>query len=381
MQGHCRNAQGTHKERAQPCVWLVPFDLNKNFVGREPILQQLVEKADPHADTRCTQRTAVEGLGGVGKTQIALEAACRIRDKHPDCSVFWVPAVDITSFEKAYREIGRELKINGIDEDKGDVKQLVKAALSHRGCSTWFLVVDNADDKKLLLDKTASSLAQHLPFNNNGSILFTAQNHEVAVDLVDSPSEDIILIDRMSDAEARELLTRDLKDKQVRDAISVASLLNFLTNLPLAIKQATAYIAKTGITVARYIDYCRSSNENTIRLLSRDFEDRTRYKESKNPVATTWLISFEHLSRDTPLAAQYLRFLCFLAEEDIPMSLLPLANDEIKADEAIGALTAYAFITQREAEESFDIHRLVRLATQNWVDGKGEREEWITKAI
>jgi hypothetical protein len=60
-----------------------------------------------------------------------------------------------------------------------------------------------------------------------------------------------------------------------------------------------------------------------------------------NAVATTWLMSFERVSRN-PLAAQYLRFMYFLAEKEIPGSLLPLADDP-EADEAIGTLKAYAF--------------------------------------
>jgi hypothetical protein len=56
----------------------------------------------------------------VGKTQIALEAAFRVREKHTDCAVFWVPAVDVSSFKNAYGEIGRVLEVKGIDEEKAD---------------------------------------------------------------------------------------------------------------------------------------------------------------------------------------------------------------------------------------------------------------------
>lgn len=56
------------RERVQPSLWLVPFEQNKNFVGGDAILQQLVEEADPYSDTRRSQRIAIEGLGGVGKT-------------------------------------------------------------------------------------------------------------------------------------------------------------------------------------------------------------------------------------------------------------------------------------------------------------------------
>ena len=57
----------------------------------------------------------------MGKTQIALEAAFGVRDEHPDCSVFWVPADDASGFENACREIGRALEVKGIDDNKADV--------------------------------------------------------------------------------------------------------------------------------------------------------------------------------------------------------------------------------------------------------------------
>jgi len=361
--------------------WLVPLEQNQHFVGRESVLRQLLERADPHANMKHCQRTAVVGLGGVGKTQIALEAAYRIRDEHPGCSVFWVPAIHATSFENAYRDIGRKLQVNGIDDDNADVKKLVKAALGEEAAGTWFLVVDSADDSKLLFDNTTSSLAQYLPSSKNGSILFTTRTREVAVDLVGPSKDDILPIGGMSDDEARELLEKGLQDKQIHDAASTTSLLDFLANLPLALKQASAYMAKTGITTTKYLEYCRSSSESLIKLLSKDFEDRTRYKETRNPVATTWLISFDHILRDNQLATAYLKYLCFLAEKDIPRAMLSLADDEMEADEAIGVLIAYAFLTERDDSSSYDMHRLVQIAARNWLKIKGEWQECATKAL
>ena len=106
-------------------------------------------------------------------------------------------------------------------------------------------------------------------------------------------------------------------------------------------------------------------------LLSKDFEDRGRYKNVKNPIATTWLISFRQILNCDSLAADYLRIMSCLVEEDIPYSLLPPATKARKT-EAIGTLTAYAFITQRKGQNSYDIHRLVQLAVRNWLKEQGE---------
>ncbi|KAK4220778.1 hypothetical protein QBC38DRAFT_449744 [Podospora fimiseda] len=118
--------------------WIVPFGRNKEFVGREAILADLLTRILPNTDKADCQRTTIEGLGGVGKTQIALEAAFRIGDALPDCSVFLVPAVDATTFEKTYRAIGQQLKVPGIEEEKADVKALIKAALSRESMGNWF---------------------------------------------------------------------------------------------------------------------------------------------------------------------------------------------------------------------------------------------------
>ncbi|RYP11797.1 hypothetical protein DL767_010722 [Monosporascus sp. MG133] len=400
------------EESAHKSHFIVPFGRNEDFVGREPILQQLLERIPPSANKDDCQRTAVEGLGGVGKTQVALEAAYRVRDQYPACSVFWVPAVDSINFEKAYREIGKALCVQGLDDDQADVKLLVKAALSRDSVGSWLLIVDNADDLKLLF--TDPVLADYLPFNRKGSILFTTRNHEAAVRLDIRP---IITLKEMSDAEATELLQTGLKENQTSDTKSTASLLEFLANLPLAIKQASAYMARTGISTIKYLNYCQSSDKTMAKLLSKDFEDRGRYRDINNPIATTWLISFNHVSRDMPLAARYLEYICFLAEKDIPISLLPSGKDELEEgeeeedeeeedeleegeeeddeeeedeeeedeleegeeeedeeekdelekDEAIGILKGYAFILERKNPDAFDIHRLVRLAMRNWI--------------
>jgi Flp pilus assembly protein TadD/nucleoside phosphorylase len=364
-------------EKVPQCHWVVPFGRNKDFVGRESVLAQLLEMIPPSADEKNCQRTAIEGLGGVGKTQIALEAAFRVQGEHPDCGVFWVPAVDAATFENAYREIGRQLKIEGIDKDEADVKSLVKTALS-QSADNWLLIIDNADDVKLLFGTTgATPLCDYLPFSHKGSILFTTRNHEAVVKL-DIPLRSIVDLAEMSRPEAVDLLQKNLAAHQISDTQSTASLLDFLANLPLAIKQASAYMAKTGIGVTKYLNYCRLSDEHLIKLLSKDFEDCARYKSIQNPVATTWLISFSHITRDNQLAAKYLRFMSFLAEKEISKSLLPPCDNELETYEAIGTLRAYAFITERAGQESYDIHRLVQLAMRNWLVEKGELKVFVT---
>jgi hypothetical protein len=350
--------------------WLVPFGRNKQFIGRHSQFDELFAKLDLEDSEDNCQRVAIVGLGGVGKTQIALEAAFRIQKASPDRSVFWISATSTASFEKGFRDIGQALRIPGINEDKADVKSLVKTFLSQESASRWLLIIDNADDIEMLYSRANESnessgspaLADYLPFSRKGSILFTTRNLEAAVK---QAGVDVIIVKEMSEGDSQELLQMSLIDKSLiggKDVI--AKLLENLTHLPLAIKQAAAYMNQNTMSVFDYLRLCEANNEDFIHLLSAEFEDQGRYREIKNPIASTWLISFHQISSRDPLAEEYLYFMSCVAQQDIPRSLLPLATMR-KELEAIGTLKAYAFITKRDGRDSYDIHRLVQIAMRN----------------
>lgn len=274
------------------------------------------------------------------------------------------------------------MKIPGINDNRVDVNSLVRDALSDPDIGYWLLVIDNADDIDLMFSEgDEPSLYDYLPFGNvNGSILITTRNHEVTVRL-DVDSDGILTIEQMDQYDAMQLLQNKLKAAQLRDSESTQELLELLAYLPLAIRQASAYMLRTGISTRIYLGYCKSSDAREIEILSQRFEDRSRYRydRSANPIAMTWLVSFQHISKKYPLASRYLKFIGYLAEKDIPTSLLPQYEDEIERNAAIGVLKNYAFITARDDSDSFDIHRLVRLAVRNWM--KHEEVNQIDEVI
>jgi tetratricopeptide (TPR) repeat protein len=353
---------------------VLPFGRNKDFVGREYYVNRLMEIFRTEDTEQDCQRVALDGLGGVGKTQIALELAFRIQESSPEYSVFWVRASDAANFEGAYREIGQRLKIPGLDNDKADVKELVRTRLSQESAGKWLLIVDNADDFGLLYNHANESsgsraLHEYLPFSPLGAILFTTRDREAATRYAGS---NVMRIEEMNEAEARKLLKTGLQNKRlVEDGDSATKLLKLLANLPLAIMQAVAYLNAKGATIAEYLKLYEESSENIIKLLSKDFEDRRRYPGMKNPVATTWLISFEQIQLRDPLAADYMAFMSCIKEQDIPRDLLPPAP-QFEGTEAIGTLKAFGFIKERPNGNSYDMHRLVHIAMQSWLklDGK-----------
>ncbi|PMD43055.1 hypothetical protein L207DRAFT_509616 [Hyaloscypha variabilis F] len=358
----------------------VPFGQNSKFIGREEHLRQVLTALTPEEFERDCQRVAITGLGGVGKTRIALEAAFRIRDKHPDCSVFWISAVNVSSFDAGFLEICRQFKVPGINEDKADVKSLAKAYLSQETAGRWLLIIDSADDLDMLYKSvkesdgngSSRSLAEYLPFSRKGSILFTTRNHKAATYQAGS---NVVTVEEMIESDSLQLLETSLIEKGkgfIED--DAKKLVRHLTNLPLAIKQAAAFINQNKITISNYLEVYESSalsDQALIELLSIDFEDQGRYRSDQNPIISTWLISFLDIQKSNPLAARYLYIMSCVAQRGIPRCLLPPASkfDEIQA---IGTLTAYAFITELEDQNSFDIHRLVQLAARNWLKTRGE---------
>jgi hypothetical protein len=107
--------------------------------------------------------------------------------------------------------------------------------------------------------------------------------------------------------------------------------------------------------------------KEVIDLLSEDFEDNGRYRDVKNPMATTWLISFEQIRERDALAAEYLSFMACVDPRDIPQSLLPPGPSRKKEMDAISTLYAYSFVNRRPADVALDLYRLVHLATRNWL--------------
>ena len=354
--------------------WMVPFDRNEGFVGREDIMHDILERIPPNKVRDTCQRTVVEGLGGVGKTQIALEAAFRLRDSNPRCSVFWVPAIDAIGFENAYRRIADLMGIQTPEGENASTTAKVKEALSNENAGEWVLIIDNADDPKLLFNP--GCLASYLPSSPSGSILFTTRTSEVTSGF-DVISDGIFVTNSMSKQEATALMRTKLSVLQMEDTHSLNSLLEVLAYLPLALKQAASYMQKTKKMPSEYLQLCQSSDESFLRLLTKDFMDKNHSQDSdhggqaKNAVAKTWLISFKHVHQLNPIAGEILEFLCFLSEKAIPLSILPPEYENLELNDAIGVLQSYAFITTREDGQFLDMHRLVRLATRNWLEEIG----------
>ncbi|GIC93461.1 uncharacterized protein Aud_009949 [Aspergillus udagawae] len=366
-------------------TWIVPFERNPRFTGREPQLAEIEGKLFTRDHTA---KIAITGLGGVGKTQLVLELLYRMKDKHKHCLIIWIPATNGESLHQAYRDVARQLRIPGWEEEKADVKRLVQGHLSKDDAGQWLVVFDNADDIDVWIAKVGSKheseegsrgLLDYLPSSGQGSIIFTTRDRKTAAKLA---RQNVVEIPEMEEEAATQLLQKCLINPGVaNNRLDAAVLLSELTYLPLAIAQAAAYINENGITLGCYLSLLAEQEEEVIALLSEEFEDDGRYRNVKNPVATTWLISFEQIQQRNPLAAQYLSFMSCVDPKEIPQSLLPPGSSRKEETDAIGTLNAYSFVSRRPADPVLDLHRLVHLATRNWLRRERKLAQWTERVI
>lgn len=162
--------------------------------------------------------------------------------------------------------------------------------------------------------------------------------------------------------------------------VDTKAMLVLLTQLPLAIAQAAAYINENRTTSSDYLTLLDCQEQAIIELLTEEFEDDARYSDLKNPVATTWLISFRMIQQRNWLAADYMSLVTYIDHEDIPKLLLPPGPSPKCEMDAIGILIAYSFITIRPEDAALDLHRLVHLTIRNLLREEGSLAEWMFRA-
>jgi tetratricopeptide (TPR) repeat protein len=293
------------------------------------------------------------------------------------------------SFKLAYREIGVRLRIPGISDDNADVKRLVKETLSLGNIGDWLMIVDNADDSQVLVgveneSQESARLIDYIPHSNRGAILFTTRSRKAATDLTQG---NVLELNDIGKAEARQLLARRTTGQALlNNKAAVDVLLETLAGLPLAIVQAAAFMNQNDTSVSEYVSLLQHAGTKA-ELFSEHFEDPSRYRSMDSSIAKTWHISFEQIRRQDPLAGEYLSFIACIDRISIPQSLLLPGGSVVQQTKALGTLTGYAFITERQQslpgsskERLFDMHRLVHMALIWWLEGHGERADWASTA-
>jgi len=352
--------QTIHQEIAPPqTIRNIPYRRNPFFTGREDLLNQLHEYFTQAKTAALTQPPAITGLGGIGKTQIAVEYAYRYKDEYQE--VLWVNATSRETLIESFVNIARLLALPAQDEQD----QHMTVAVVQQWFAThtqWLLMLDNADDSTLA--------REFLPTGEHGHILLTTRErawgpiaHSFEVEKM-SQTEGILFLLRR--AKVLRSSAVPLSEASSTDQTMAQVIVKELDGLPLALDQAGAYIEETQSTLESYLKaYQRRQHE----LLQERGNERSYHPDS---VATTWSLNFEQVEHLNPTAADVLRCFAFLAPEAIPEEMIvagarelgpqlqALAADETLLDPPIKALSRYSLIQRNTDKHLLFIHRLVQ---------------------
>ncbi|MEU7068622.1 FxSxx-COOH system tetratricopeptide repeat protein [Streptomyces narbonensis] len=341
----------THPRLSVPAVWGNVPPNNPNFVGREDLLTQVREQLLT-GDTSAVLPHTLHGMGGVGKSQIAIEYVYRYASDYD--IVWWIPSEQPTMILTALTELAQRMGLNAGSEANRAVPAVREALRRGAPYSRWLLVFDNAEN--------VEAVRPYFPTGGTGKILITSRNQEwdrVARTLS---------VDVFSREESKSLLRRRARDLTDEDADKLAEALG---DLPLAIEQAAAWQAVTGMAVPEYL---RLINEKIAELML-ELVPSPDYPMS---VAAAWDVSLRQLEQRNPAALQLLQVCSFFAPEPISRSLFnnsrsttiaPELDDTlrhpIKLGRAIREINVYALARIEHRHDTIQLHRLVQAVLVN----------------
>ena len=365
-------------------LWTVPYARNPHFTGRGDLLQQLGQMlaAEPPAEAMSIQKAAlmqtqaITGLGGIGKTQIAIEYAYRARTQGRYRHTIWISAAGEETIQTSFVELAR-LLMPALVEEETNQRTIVVALLRwlEQCTQPWLLIFDNADDLSLV--------QPYFPHWGNGRILLTTRTH--AVGSIASSLE----VDNMAVMEATHLLLRRAhrfsasSPEELDEAIMLVSA---LAQFPLAIDQAGAYIEETGCSLSAYHELYQRYRHA---LLARRGRQSTGYPES---VATTWSLSFAQVERTNPAAAELLQLCAFLAPDHIPEELLtegalhwPVAlceavTNPLSFNRMLETLLAFSLVKRLSEDRMLNLHRLVQVVQMERMDAEAQHS-WAQRLV
>jgi tetratricopeptide (TPR) repeat protein/transcriptional regulator with XRE-family HTH domain len=363
-------------EQRIPSFFHVPHKRNSYFTGRVALLASLYESLVGASEAQLP--LALCGLGGIGKTQLAVEYTYRSSKMYQ--AIFWVRADRYDVLVEDFVDIASILHLP--EQNDPNTKRAIHAVkhwfMSH---TDWLLVLDNVEN----LD----SISPFLPLNHQGHILLTTRAQAVGT------HAEKIDVDKMNLEEGITFLLR--RAKKITLAMSVAQadahqrklaakLVRETDGLPLALDQVGAYIEEGGCRIAEYLELYRKRRDL---LLKQRGTVNSGHPES---VVTTFLLSFERIQRNNQLAADILCFCAYVHPDAIPENLLLADSTDsnvrtyrMKVDpaifhEAIGELLKYSLVRRLSDEKMLIIHRLVQTVIQDYMQ-ESDQQLWSQVAI
>ena len=363
---------------ALPAVWNIPYPRNPYFTGREELLRSLATSLRAGETVGISQPQAVSGLGGIGKTQIALEYAYRYYQDYD--AVLWTRADTQEALISGFVAFAALLELPQQEErDQLKIVQAVKHWLKSH--TRWLLLLDNADDLVLVRD--------FLPPAGRGHTLLTTRAasmgrlaQRIEVDALNVEPGALLLL-RRADRLAPDA---PLEQAEVSERTIALQITQELGGLPLALDQAGAYIEETHCSLADYLHFSRTQRAELLKARGGLIPDHPE------PVATTWSLSFTQVQARSVVAADLLRICAFLHPDAIPEEIITegaaslgpelqaVASSPLALNQAIGVLLSYSLLKRKPEEHLLSMHRLVQAVLKDNMDVPTYRQ-WAERVV
>jgi len=306
---------------------------------------------------------AIHGLGGVGKSQLAISYLNRHRDDYPD-GRFWLRADQASTLVGDLASVAWRLELpeRALPEQELQIEAVLRWLRQH---NRWLLVIDNLDQP------VVEAMRHWMPAGLPGHLIITSRSPQGAVRLSLQPLPMEVATDF--------LLQRTSKD----DATAARAIAEAVGGLPLALEQAAAYLIENDWrSLADYADLLRSRMAELLR--------EGKPEGYPVPVASTWDLSFQRIEQEQPAAADLLRLSAFMAPDDIPITVLHAGahelpdrlrhalEDEIGSDRVLGALRSYSLVERQG--DGLRVHRLVQWVVRESLEAE-QHEHWMGTVI
>jgi tetratricopeptide (TPR) repeat protein/DNA-binding XRE family transcriptional regulator len=364
--------------------WHLPSPRNPFFTGREEVLQVLHSKLRADQAVALTQSYALHGLGGIGKTQIALEYAYRHSLEY--AAIFWIGAESPERIVSSFLHVADLL---GLPEQQESDQRRVVAAVqrwlnNHR---QWLLIWDNVDDIAVILP--------FLPSSRQGAMLFTTRRQTLGtlaygMELQPMTEDEGVLFllrrSRVLDPTGPVEQVNEIECGMPTEYAAARELAEAMGCLPLALDQVGAYVEETPSSLVDYLVLYRT---RSAALLG---QRGTAIIDHPASVVATLSLSFEKVEQANTAAADLLRLCAFLHPDTIPEGILTegagllgeqlgtAAADTFKLDEAIRTACAYSLLNRNAREHTLSTHRLVQAVLRGGLDGPAA-QQWMARTV
>ncbi|MGZ3147124.1 FxSxx-COOH system tetratricopeptide repeat protein [Lentzea chajnantorensis] len=331
-----------------PRAWSAP-QRNFNFTGRTQMLADLHSRlTSGDSNLTAVLPEALYGMGGIGKSQVAIEYAYLHADDYD--IVWWIPSEDPTHIRSVYIALAEKLGIPNTGAVNTVIESVREALRRGHPYRRWLLVFDNAESPE--------KVRPFFPTGGSGHILVTSRNTQW------SSVAPTLQVDLFSRVESRQLLQRRNHGLSDTDAEQIAEVLG---DLPLAIEQAASWLRETGMTAQEYLDLFAQKRAQLLEAgLPHDYHV---------PVAAAWNVSLDRLGEENPAALQLLQVCSFFAPEPISRSLfielqgIPVPTelgealrDPLLLAKAMRQINRYSLAQIDQSKSTIVLHRLVQAA-------------------